>query len=171
MAAVVAVVATVVAAAASAYAAYSASEAQQQQAAYQKRAARLQAKQAQDAAAAAAEQARTRNQRIQAAARARLGAAGVISSEGSPLIAQLDSAEQAALEEARIKYGGAAQATGYLSQAKLFGYQQGVAERAGYIGVGTSLLGGAAQASGIYARYNTPAPATSTGRAGTGEYG
>src|SRR3989304_4722309 len=89
---------------------------------YQAKIARNQAIAARQAAAVAAENARERHQRVLAAQRARLGAAGVMSTEGSPLIVQMESAEQAALEEARIRYAGQVQAGGYEAPAILSGY-------------------------------------------------
>lgn len=148
----VAAAVAVAAAAAGAYAAYESSEAQQRAIQYQKRQADIQAKQARDAAAAAADLAHDRHQRILAAQRAALGAAGVTTTEGSPLILQMESAEQAALEEGRIRAAGATTATGFESQAKLFNYQRGQVQRAGYYGVGTSILGGV---TNVYKAYNS----------------
>lgn len=146
----VAIAATVAAAAAGAYAAYSASEAQAQQAEYQRRQAKIQAKQASDAAAAAADAQHKQHQRILAAQRASLGAAGVTTTEGSPLLLQVDAASEAALDEARIRTAGVTASTGFTNQGKLFQYQREQARQAGYIGVGTSILGGASVASSRY---------------------
>src|SRR3990167_2413712 len=96
----------------SAYAAYQSGQQQAKALDYQAKVARNQATAAQQAAQVAAENARERNRRVLASQRARIGASGVIGSEGSSLLVQLESAEQAALEEARIRYGGEVQATG-----------------------------------------------------------
>lgn len=150
--AVIAVAAiAVVAAAASAYAAYSSSEAQARAIDYQKKQQRINAKQAQDAAQAAADIAHERHQRVLASQRAALGASGVTTTEGSALLVQMDAAEQAALEEGRIRAAGQTAATGLENQAKLFAYNARETRRAGYIAAGTSLLGGTAKAYGAYA--------------------
>src|SRR5262245_25269143 len=47
-----------------------------------------------------------KNRRVLAAQRARYGGAGVSQSEGSALFVEMDAAEQAALENARIRYAG-----------------------------------------------------------------
>src|SRR5882672_5890633 len=107
--ATVAVIA-VLAAAGSAYAAYAQSQAQAQAADYQRKVAKNQAQAAKQAADIAAENARTQHQRIMAAQRARIGASGILGTEGSPLLVQMESAEQAALDEARIRYAGETQA-------------------------------------------------------------
>lgn len=156
----------VLAAAGSAYAAYSASEAQARAIDYQKKQARINAKQARDAAEAAADIAHERHQRILAAQRAALGASGVTTTEGSSLIVQMDAAEQAALEEGRIRAAGQTAATGLENQAKLFGYQARATRRAGYIAAGTSLLGGTARAYGAYAGAGSSTGSTSPGYGG-----
>src|SRR3972149_1320884 len=103
----------------SAYAAYQSGQQQAKALDYQAKVARNQATAAQQAAQVAAENARERNRRVLASQRARIGASGVIGSEGSSLLVQLESAEQAALEEARIRYGGEVQATGLESAERL----------------------------------------------------
>src|SRR3990167_5430894 len=90
----------------SAYAAYQSGQQQAKALDYQAKVARNQATAAQQAAQVAAENARERNRRVLASQRARIGASGVIGSEGSPLLVQLESAEQAALGEATIPDGG-----------------------------------------------------------------
>src|SRR3972149_8233804 len=99
----------------SAYAAYQSGQQQAEALDYQAKVARNQATAAQQAAQVAAENARERNRRVLASQRARIGASGVIGSEGSSLLVQLESAEQAALEEARIRDGGGGRAPGLAS--------------------------------------------------------
>src|SRR3990167_3388637 len=111
----------------SAYAAYQSGQQQAKALDYQAKVARNQATAAQQAAQVAAENARERNRRVLASQRARIGASGVIGSEGSSLLVQLESAEQAALEEARIRYGGEVQATGLESAERLRRFNAGVA--------------------------------------------
>jgi len=72
----------------------------------------------------------------------------------------MESAEQAALEEARIRYAGQVQAGGYESQAILSGYQARSARAAGYLGAGASLLTGVGGAYGTYARRGTTTTTT-----------
>src|SRR3989304_3367307 len=109
----------------SAYAAYQSGQQQAKALDYQAKVARNQATAAQQAAQVAAENARERNRRVLASQRARIGASGVIGSEGSSLLVQLESAEQAALEEARIRYGGEVQATGLESAERLRRFEGG----------------------------------------------
>ena len=164
MAAAVIAIVGVVAAAASAYAAYSASEAQAQSMRYQQKVAKNQAQQAAQAAQIARENARAEHQRVLASQRARLGASGVISSEGSPLLVQMESAEQAALDEARITYAGQVQATGYRSQEILLGFEAQKTREIGAIGAGASLLGGVSSAgAGYYGRSSTTKPNPNSG--------
>lgn len=162
----VAAAVTIVAAVASAYAQYQAGQAQGQVYDYQKKVAANQKIAAEQAAAIAAENARVRHENILATQRARLGAAGVTQSEGSPLIVQMESAEQAALDEARIRYAGRVQATGYQSQQILAGYQARAARVAGTTAAGVTLLGGAAKAYGGY----KPSPDSGVDTSGGGGY-
>src|SRR3972149_6092298 len=134
----------------SAYAAYQSGQQQAKALDYQAKVARNQATAAQQAAQVAAENARERNRRVLASQRARIGASGVIGSEGSSLLVQLESAEQAALEEARIRYGGEVQATGLESAERLRRFEAGASRRAGTLGAGASLLQGAGTGYGIY---------------------
>src|SRR3989304_1173093 len=115
----------------SAYAAYQSGQQQAKALDYQAKVARNQATAAQQAAQVAAENARERNRRVLASQRARIGASGVIGSEGSSLLVQRESAEQAALEEARIRYGGEVQATGLESAERLRRFEAGASRRAG----------------------------------------
>lgn len=162
---IAAAVVGVVAAAASAYAAYSASEAQAKAISYQKKQANINAKQARDSAAVAAEIAHERHQRVLAAQRVALGASGVTTTEGSALLVQMDAAEQAALEEGRIRAAGATAATGLDNQAKLYKYNARETRRAGAIGAGTSLIGGTVRAYSAYAGASGTGAGGSTGGA------
>jgi hypothetical protein len=147
-----AIVATVAATAVSAYGAYTASEAQAETASYNKKVAQNQAQAAKDAAAIAEEQQREDYRRHAASQRALLGASNV-SNEGSPLSVMLDSAQQAELDSLRIRYGGASQAVGHQADAQLQAYYGSNARRQGGIGVGTTLLTGAARSYGAYSSY------------------
>lgn len=158
--AAIAIGASLAASGVGAYYAYKASEDQARAINYQKRQAQINAKQARDAAAASAELAHERHKRILAAQRMALGASGVTSDEGSPLMLQLDAAEQAALEEARIRNAGATAATGLENQARLFRAQAKDVRTAGYIGAGTTLLGGISRAAGSYYDYSSSNPSS-----------
>jgi hypothetical protein len=150
--AVAAVVVAVVAAVASAYATYSASEAQAAQQRYQAKLAKNQAINAQNAAQVEIENRKEHFRRQMASQRAALGASGVQPQEGSPLLVQTDSAEQAALDLARVKYAGDVRSTTYQSEAQLFKWQAKQTQRQGYINTGASLLSSAAGAYGSYSK-------------------
>lgn len=134
----------------SAYATYQQSKAQSESLRYQSEQARNQATAAQHAAGIAAQNEHEKNQRVLAAQRARYGAAGVMGSEGTPLLVQMQSAETAALEEARIRYGGEVQAQNLESASRLRRYEANVTRRAGVVAAGASLLKGAGSAAGAY---------------------
>lgn len=129
----------------SAYATYQQGQVQAAQQRYAAKVARNEAQAARNAADIAARNAEERHKRVLAAQRARYGAAGVVSTEGTPLIVQLASAEEAALEEARIRYGGEVKAGGHEAERRLRVYQAKAAEQGAYIGAatsaGSSLLG------------------------------
>ena len=158
----------VIAAAAAAYAAYQASEAQAQQYEYQKKVAKNQATVAANAAKIARENAEAQHKRILATQRARIGAAGLISSEGSPLIAQMESVEQAALDEARLTYAGQIQAQSFLSEANLLGFQARTTREVGRVSAGATLLGGTASA---VSAYQGSQGSRQTSTTGTSNYG
>jgi hypothetical protein len=144
----VALVVAVVAAASASYASYAQAQAQNEQAEFaaeeqirvtglQEKAARdaqqaaieaaeanaldatIQAGQARGQAESAADEAAERNRRVQARARALYGGMGV-TTEGTPLLVLMDSAEQAAIEEARIRHAGEVTAMGLETQAGRF---------------------------------------------------
>ena len=84
--------------------------------------------------------------RQMAAQRARIGASGVTSDEGSPLLVQMDAAEQATLDLERVKYAGDTRAALPISQARISGYLGRQAITAGQLRAGTSLLSGLSDA-------------------------
>jgi hypothetical protein len=160
---VVAVVA-VVGALASAYATYSASEAQAQSLSYQKKVAKNQAEiarqnaeAARQAGAVAEENERDQSRRILAAQRAAIGQAGVQGEIGSPLLAQIESAETAELNARRVRFGAemAARgqeidARGHEAESLLRGFESKTTRRLGYVQAGSTLLTGASNAYGGY---------------------
>lgn len=133
-----------------AYVAYEASQAQAAQAEYQQKVAKNEATARRDAASIEAENLRDRQRAVMAAQRAGIGASGVLPSEGTPLLVQTDSAEKAALNEARVRYSGEVGARFAESEAILEGYKARTARRMGYINAGASLLRGAGSAASSY---------------------
>ena len=78
--------------------------------------------------------------------RASYAASGVATSEGTPLLVLMESAEEAATDELRIKQGGEMTAWGLLSQSNIERMKGRSAAQQGAMGAGASLLGGAARA-------------------------
>lgn len=117
---------------------------------YNARVAEQQAESARQAAAADAETKRRQYDRILGTQRTRYGASGVIGSEGSPLLVMMQSEEEAALDVARVRYGGTAQAYGLESEARLQRFQGRQARRRGYLGATSAILRGVAGAASAY---------------------
>lgn len=140
----------VLAAAGSAYAAYRASEAQSQQQQYASKVAKNQAAQAAYNAQINAENQRLHNRRVMGAQRAALGASGVMPSEGSPLLVQMDSVEQGMVEEQRLLYGGQVRSDALISESRYLKKQASQTRELGYVNAGTTLLGGTARAGAAY---------------------
>ena len=151
------IVGVVVSAGIGAYAASESAAAAERQSKYNKRLAENQAQAAKNAAAVAEDTQREHDRRILAQQRALVGGAG-LSTEGSALLVMIDSAKQAELDAVRVRYGGELQAGGLEDQAGLFGASAREARRAGAVGVGTTLLTGASNVAGAYARYKAPPP-------------
>lgn len=148
--AIAGVISIVVAAVGAAYSAYSASEAQAQANRYNAKLAKNQAINAANAAQVEIANRREHYNRQMAAQRAALGASGVDPSEGTPLLVQIDSAEQAALDLSRVRYQGEVRSTAYQSEANLQKFYARANLRQGYITAGASLMSGAAKATGAY---------------------
>ena len=86
-----------------------------------------------------------------ASQRAGYAASGVTPAEGSPLLVEVDQAEQAALDLARVKYQGDVRSTTYQSEAQLYKWQAKNTRRQGYISAfatGASLLASSYRGSG-----------------------
>jgi hypothetical protein len=124
-----------------AYGSYAQGQQAEQAQRFNARVAENQAIAARNAAQVAAENKATEYRRIQATQRSRIGAAG-ITTEGSPLLAMVESAEQAALDVARIRYGGELTASAYDTEAQLRRYSARQAGLGGTLSAGTSLLTG-----------------------------
>jgi hypothetical protein len=117
-----------------------------------------QADQARDQAAIRAEEQALQDRRAQATVRARLGASGV-EVEGSPLLVLMANADQAQLDQERIKYGGEITASGLEARGRLEGAYGRTAQTAGAIGAGASLLGSAGRIASTYLPTRTAARA------------
>lgn len=105
---------------------------------------------ARQAAAADAETKRRQLDQVLGAQRARYGGSGVIGSEGSPLLVEMQSAEEAALDVARIRYGGEARSYTFEQEARLQRYQGGRARRAGVYSAILTGVEGASKAAALY---------------------
>lgn len=146
-----------------AYSAYQQAESEEKTYRYNARVAQTQADAARAAAAAEAESAGRQYQRLIGTQRARYGASGVLASEGSPLLVMLEQEEEAALDVARIRHGGAMEAFGFEAEAAGARYHARQARRTKWLRTTGTFLQGIAPAAGMYAKYKTPtyrAPST-----------
>ena len=135
-----------------AYAAHAQGQAQEEAADFNAKVAKNNAIAAEQAAAIEAEQKREHYRRLMGTQRARQGASGVEISSGSPLLVQLDQAEQAALALSTTQYGGGVRAQGFNAEAELEGFSGSQAARAGTLTAGASILTGVSSAAGAYSR-------------------
>ena len=103
---------------------------------------RQQAERDRQKAAVDEEDFRRRQSRVLAARRAALGASGVVSAEGSPLLVSEDFAGEVELQALRIRSGGELRATRAEQQAVLQRFQGRAARRAGFTRGGALLLSG-----------------------------
>lgn len=117
---------------------------------YNAQVAEQQAASARQAAAADAETKRRQFDRVLGAQRARFGASGVIGSEGSPLLVMMQSEEEAALDVARVRFGGEAQAFGLESEARLQRFRGTQLRRQSYLAATGSFLQGVGSAASAY---------------------
>lgn len=147
------VAAVVVAAVVTAVTTWQASEAQARRDEYNAKVQKQMAERAQMAAEARAQAQERQDERIQHALRARAAGAGLEEDAGSSLLAQMENAEEAALNAKTIRWSGEARASDFLAGRRLSMFQAQQAREGGYIGAGTALLTGGARA---YARYNYP---------------
>jgi len=150
IAAYIAAAAAVAGAGVSAYSAYEQGQEQKRVAEANARMAEYQAKQAKDAAALKAAQYKREADRRMASIRAGFAASGVATTEGTPLLVLMESAEEVAKDELRIKRGGDQTAWGLLQEANIQRIGGKSAATKGYYGAGASLLGGAARVAGSY---------------------
>jgi hypothetical protein len=145
----VGVAAAIAGAAISAYSAVQGAKERQAAFKYNRDVATNQAQAARDAAGVAAQIRENEIRRILGAQSARLGASGIVPTEGSPLLVQMESAQQGALDLARIRYAGETQATSFTSQGILQGFYGSMARRAGNLQAGASIIGGIGSAAGM----------------------
>lgn len=89
---------------------------------------------------------RRRQSRVMAARRAALGASGVDSATGSPLLVSEDMAGEAELQALRIRHGGEVRATRLEQQAQLARLQGKSAQTGGLLRGGSLLVSGAGRA-------------------------
>jgi uncharacterized protein HemX len=97
------------------------------------------------AAEVKAEQYRKEAERRMGAMRASYAYSGAESAEGTPLLTLMESAEEAARDEERIRRSGEDAAWGLLSQANISRIGGSSASTVGTLGAGASLLGGASR--------------------------
>jgi hypothetical protein len=129
-------------------------QAQRQEAAakFNKKVADNQATAARQAAEANAQLRKDQLRRTLASQRAAIGGSGIQDTSGSPLLVQIDSAKQAALEEAKIRAGGEQTALGFESQGAYARFAGKQAATGSYYQAGASLLSGAWTVATNYAR-------------------
>ena len=152
--AIAGVVIAIVAAAVSAYAQYEQGQTQQKIGKFNAKTAANEAQARRHAAEIERQNKREEYAAIQARNRANLGAAGVVPTEGTPLLVQVTDAETAALNEARITYSGEVGARASEGEAIVQKFIGKRAAQQGVVQAGASLLSGVGSAVGGYARYN-----------------
>jgi hypothetical protein len=143
-------IAAVAAAAASSAGAIVSSQAQANQLDYQKDVAKQQGEQARQEAAAEEAAVRRKALFTRGQQEAAFAASGV-TLEGSPLAALEDTAVQSELDALSTRYQGAGQLWKQKAQARLYGAQAESTRTQGYFEGGSKLLGGLAEAGGMYA--------------------
>lgn len=147
-----AIVLAVGAAVSSAVGAYTAGTAQKQAQDFNAKVAQNNAAAAEQQAAAQAQLIAQKNQRLKGAQIAAMAANGLDTSSSSGQDVQYDSAVSGELNRLTTLYQGKVQSTNYNAQALGDQAAGNNALTAGYMGVGTSLLSGAAQGSSLYMR-------------------
>jgi hypothetical protein len=103
-----------------------------------------------------AQQIRDKNRRILASQRSAFAANGGEVDSGSAADVSADSAQQGEMQALMAIYTGKTSATAYEAQSKLQAMQAGNAMTAGYIGVGSSIIGGVASAGMMDAQSKNP---------------
>jgi len=85
-----------------------------------------------------------------ASIRAGFASSGVATTEGTPLLVLMESAEESAKDELRIRRGGEQAAWGLLQEANIQRLKGQSAAQQGALAAGASLLGGAARVAKVY---------------------
>jgi len=142
---IVGAVAAVAGAGVAAYSSYESGRQQDKVAESNARMAEYQAKQAKQAAEVRASQYAREAKRRMSSIRAGYAASGVATTEGTPLLVLMESAEEVAKDELRIKRGGEQTAWKLLNEANIQRLAGKSAAEKGALGAGASLLGGAAR--------------------------
>jgi len=152
--AIIGAVAAVAGAGVSAYASYEQGQQQEQVAEANARRAEYEAEQEKKAAEVRAARYKREAERRMSAMRAGYAASGVATTEGTPLLVLMESAEEAALDELRIKRGGEHTAWGLLQEANIQRIAGKGAVARGTWGAGATLLTGASRAASQYSRWS-----------------
>ena len=147
---IIGAVAAVAAAGVTAYASYESGKQQDKVAEANARMAEYQAKQAKQAAEVRATQYAREAKRRMSSMRAGFSVSGVATTEGTPLLVLMESAEESAKDELRIRRGGEQTAWGLLQEANIQRLKGQSAAQQGALGAGASLLGGAARTAKYY---------------------
>lgn len=147
---IIGAVAAVAGAGVAAYSSYESGRQQDKVAESNARMAEYQAKQAKQAAEVKATQYAKEAKRRMASIRAGFSSSGVATTEGTPLLVLMESAEESAKDELRIRRGGEQTAWALLSEANIQRLKGQSAATEGYLGAGASLLGGAARVAKVY---------------------
>ena len=155
-------IAAIIGTAVSTYSAVSSAQAQAEQSRQQARTAKQQAEYAKQQAEADAQTKQRQFDRVLAAQRARFGASGVLP-EGTPLLVEMQSQEEAALDVLRVRHGGLVASQGLRAEAAQFRRAGRLQERQGYLSGTASLLQGVSQGASIYGRRSSSAPPAGTG--------
>lgn len=153
IAAYVSAAAAAVGAGVSAYSSYQAGQEQNKVAEANARMAEYQAKQAKEASELKAAQYKKEADRRMASMRAGFAASGVGTTEGTPLLVLMESAQEVAKDEERIRRGGEQTAWGLLQEANIQRMGGQNAATAGAWGAGASLLGGVGRVAGSYGKW------------------
>ena len=156
MAIIAGAIASLLAGVVSAYSAYQQGEAASAAARYNARVAEQQATAAQQAAGSEAESRRRRLEQVLGTQRAQYGASGIAGSEGSPLLVMMQSEEQAALEVARVRHGGAVAAYGFGIEAQQQRRAGAQARRQARLAAAGALLQGVSGAARVGATSQSP---------------
>ena len=147
---IIGAVAAVAGAGVAAYSSYESGRQQDKVAESNARMAEYQAKQAKQAAEVKATQYAKEAKRRMASIRAGFSSSGVSTTEGTPLLVLMESAEEAAKDELRIRRGGEQAAWGLLQEANIQRLKGQSAAQQGALAAGASLLGGAARVAKVY---------------------